>query len=87
MQQSGQGAVALPLLKAAMAGLIGRIAVGQIVPRSAGAQNPEDSVQHGSRIAPGPTATIGTSLGSEPGPDYFPLRLGQVHALDLRWFS
>lgn len=87
MQQPRQCAVALPLLKAAMAGLVGRVAVGQIVPRSAGAQNPEDAVQHGSRLAPGPTATIGTSLGSEQGPDYLPLRLGQVHALDLREFS
>ena len=83
MQQSGQGAVALPLLKAAMAGLVGRVAVGQVVPRSASAQNPKNAVQHRARLAPGPTATIGTSLGSEQGPDYLPLRLGQVHALDL----
>ena len=70
-----------------MAGLIGRVTVGQIVPRSAGAQNPENAVQHGSRVAPGTTATIGTPLGSEQGPEYLPLRLGQVHALDLRSFA
>src|SRR5216684_2718122 len=67
-----------------IAGLVGRITVGQIVPRSTGAQNPKNSVQHGSRIAPGPTTTVGTSLGSEQGLEDLPLRLGQVHALDLR---
>jgi len=70
-----------------MAGLIGRITVGQIVPRGAGAQNPEDSIQHGARIAPRPTATIGASLDRKQGLEYLPLRLGQVHALDLRRFS
>src|SRR6266852_6185919 len=64
--------------------LVERITVGQIVPRSTGAQNPKNSVQHGSRIAPGPTTTVGTSLGSEQGLEDLPLRLGQVHALDLR---
>ena len=70
-----------------MAGLIGRIAVGQIVPRSTGAQNPENAVQYRSRIAPGPTTTIGTPPGSEQGPQYLPLHFGQVHALDLRSFA
>src|SRR5258708_14938337 len=63
-----------------MAGLIGRITVGQIVPRSTGAQHPKNSVQHGSRIAPGPTTTVGTSLGSEQGLEDLPLRLGQLRA-------
>ena len=87
VQQPSQRAVALPLLKTAMAGLIGWIAVGQIVPRSTGAQNPENAVQHGTRIAPGPTSTIGASLWSKQGLELFPLRLGQVHAPDLRYFA
>jgi hypothetical protein len=81
-----QRAVALPLLKAAMAGLIGRIAVGQIVPRSAGAQDPQNSVQHGSRIAPRPTSTVEASFRSKQGFELGPLRLGQIHAPDLRQF-
>ena len=32
---------------------------GQIVPGSTGAQNPENAVEHCSRIAPRPTATAG----------------------------
>ena len=67
MQEPGQRAVALPLLKAPMAGLIGRIAVGQIVPRSARAQNPKNTVQHGLRIAPRPTSTVGTSFRASSG--------------------
>src|SRR3989449_10447977 len=50
VQESRQGPVALPLLEAAMASLIGRIAVGQIVPGSAGAQHPKNPVEHGAGI-------------------------------------
>src|SRR5437879_13881064 len=35
-----------------MASLIGRIAVGQIVPGSAGAQHPKNPVEHGAGILP-----------------------------------
>src|SRR5207245_493432 len=52
VQESRQGPVALPLLEAAMASLIGRIAVGQIVPGSAGAQHPKTPVEHGAGILP-----------------------------------
>src|SRR5258708_25135687 len=41
-QQSSQRAVALPLLKTATAGLIGRGAGGRILPSNTGAQNPEN---------------------------------------------
>jgi len=77
----------LPLLKTAMTGLIRRIAVGQIVPRSTGAQNPKNSIQYDSRIAPRSASTVGTPPGSEQGPENLPLRLGQVHVLDLRSFA
>src|SRR5882672_8346640 len=84
VQEPGQRAVALPLLKSAMAGLVGWIAVGQIVPRSTSAQDPKNPVQHGSRIAPRPTSTVGASFWSKQGFELGPLRLGQIHAPDLR---
>jgi hypothetical protein len=58
VQQPSQRAVALPLLKTAMAGLIGRIAFGQIVPRSTGAQNPKNAVQHKKRKKEPEDATL-----------------------------
>jgi hypothetical protein len=47
-----------PALKTAMAGLIGRIAVRQILPGRAGPQDPEDAIQHVARIAPRSPAAI-----------------------------
>jgi hypothetical protein len=60
-------AFADPALKAAMTGLIGRIAVRQILPGRAGAKDPEDAVQYIARIAPRPAASIATHtrLGEE----------------------
>ena len=87
LQQLRQRAVALPLSKAAMAGLVGRLTVAQIVPRSSGAQNREYPIQHGSRIAPQATSIIRASPESEQRPECLPLRLDQVHALPLRQFA
>jgi hypothetical protein len=47
MQAASERAIALQLLKATVAGLIRRMAVGQIVLRSTGAQDPR---KHGSRF-------------------------------------
>jgi hypothetical protein len=82
VQQASQRAIALPLLKAAMAGLVGRIAVRQIVPGSAGAQNPEDSIQHGARIAPG-SPTLAMRRHVENRLENRPLGVAEVHAQDL----
>ena len=51
-------AFADPALKAAMTGLIRRIAVRQVLPGRAGAKDPEDAVQHIARIAPRSPAPI-----------------------------
>ncbi len=87
MQKPSECAVVLPLLEAAMAGLIGWIAVGKIVPRSAGAQNPENPVQHHLRIAPRPTSTVGAPFRSEKRLELLPLGVGEVHAPDLRRYA
>jgi len=74
----------LPLLEAAMTGLIGRIATRQIVPRSAGAQNPKYTVQHRARILPRSATPVFPPLGTEKRFEKRPLGVGEVHALDLR---
>ena len=79
MQQPRQRAVALPLLKATVAGWIGRIAVGQIVPRSAGAQDPENSVPHRTRIAPRPPA-LPARFRLEQGLEKRPRGIGEIQA-------
>jgi hypothetical protein len=42
-----------------MAGLVGREALGQVLPARATAQNPEDAVEDFARIPPGSAAPIG----------------------------
>src|SRR5579883_150830 len=48
-----------PVLETAMAGLVRRILVGQFAPLRSGAQHPQNSVEHGSRLLPGSTTTVG----------------------------
>jgi hypothetical protein len=71
------------MLKAAMTGLIRRIATRQIVPSSARAQDPEHSVEHGARVAPRSPTPIGPSPWSEQWIEHRPLGVGEVHALGL----
>ena len=84
MQQPRERAIALPLLKAAMAGLVGRIAVGQVVPGSAGAQNPKNAVQHRPRVPPRPPA-LAPGRSAQKRLENNPLGVGEVHkdVLDL----
>ena len=81
MQKSSQGAIALPLLEATMAGLVRRVAVGQIVPGSPGAEDLENPVQHRAGILPRSPAGIGASLRFQQRPQDSPLGIGEVHAL------
>jgi len=80
LEQPIEAAAPLPLLKPAMAGLIRRIAARQIVPRGAGAQHPEHAVQHGPRIGPRASATIGPHAWPKGRFEYRPLGVGEVHA-------
>ena len=85
MQDSLDRAVSAPLLEAAMTGLIGRVALRQILPRGAGAEDPQDAVQHIARIAPRPAPTVGpTRRSGNQGLNERPLGIGQVHAALLR---
>jgi hypothetical protein len=66
-----------PALKAAMARLIRRIALRQVLPGRAGAKDPEDAVQHIARIAPRSPAAIATNTRfRQERPQDGPLRVG-----------
>jgi len=67
-----------------MTGLIGRITTWQIVPGSAGAQDPKDAIQHRARILPRPSPSIFPTFGTKQRLEQRPLGVGDVHALDLR---
>jgi hypothetical protein len=69
-----------PRLVAAVTGLIGRIALGQIVPGRAGLQDPEDAVQHITRVTPGAAPAVGaTARLGQQRLQHDPLRIGEVH--------
>ena len=72
-------AAALPLLKAAVAGLIGRIASRQIMPRGPGAEHPEHAVQDGARIAPRPAPAIRAAARTKRRFQDLPLLVSEVH--------
>jgi Na+-transporting NADH:ubiquinone oxidoreductase subunit NqrB len=75
-----EAAILLPLLKTAMAGLIGRVAVGQVMPRRSGAQDPQDSIQNGSCLPRRPPLPIRTPWFHEHTLEYLPLAFGQIHS-------
>jgi hypothetical protein len=85
VEQSLEGSVATPLLETAMAGLVRRIAFRKVVPRSAGAQDPENPVQHFARVSPRPAATIpAASRHRDQRCDDLPLRVRQVQCVPLQ---
>ena len=67
-----------------MTGLIGRITTRQVVPGCAGAQNPEDTVQHRSRILPRSASPIVPAFRTKQRFEQRPLGVGEVHAPGLR---
>jgi len=56
-----------PLLEAAMTRRWRRIPIGHILPRRAGAQDPQDPIEDLAIVSPGPTSPIGptTRLGNQ----------------------
>jgi len=80
MQNLLERPVTAPLLEAAMAGLIRRIARRQILPRRAGAQHPQHAIENIPRISPGAASTIRAPprLGNQRL-DKVPLLFGQIH--------
>jgi hypothetical protein len=82
-QHGAERAALNPALKAPMARLIRRIAVGQVFPRRARAQDPEDPIEHVAGIAPRAAAPIATQTGlRQEWRENRPLRVGQVHAVE-----
>jgi len=82
LEQPVEAARSLPLLKAAVTGLIRRIAPRQVVPRRAGAQHPEDAIEDGPRIGPWAPAPIGSSARTERRFEHGPLGVSEVHAVE-----
>ncbi len=73
-----------------MAGLVRRIFLGEFAPLRPRAQDPQDSVEHGSRVLPRTTATVGAPSGPQNRFDQFPLGIAEFpsssHALLLPVF-
>lgn len=83
LQHAPQGPLLDPRLEASMTGLIRRIAIREIFPRRAGAQNPEDPIQDVARIAIRPSPSIAALPGlRQEWCEHGPLGVGQVHAVE-----
>ena len=78
-EDAPQHAGADPLLKPPVAGLIRRIAVRQVGPRSAGPQDPQDAIEHRTVLPPRAPSTVfaARQLGQE-GPNEVPLLVREV---------
>ncbi len=75
-----QDALLAPALEAAVAGLVGRVALGQVAPGGAGAQDPQDAVEHIPGVPPGPSFAVRPArrIGDQ-GLQDLPLLVGKVH--------
>jgi len=82
LQQPIESAAALPLLKATVARLVGRIACGEIVPRRARPQDPEDAIEDRASVAERPATAIGTAPRPKERFEDGPLTIGEVHAAE-----
>jgi hypothetical protein len=83
-EQVTEDAVLPPLLEPPMAGLLRRVAIRQVTPRRAGAQDPQHPVEHRTRVALRAAAAVRPPLLFEQRLDDRPLRVGQVHARAAR---
>jgi hypothetical protein len=67
-----------------VAGLVGWIAFGEILPGCSGAKYPEDAVENIAWVSPGSASTIFSSRWvGHKRLQHFPLLIGEVHALLL----
>jgi hypothetical protein len=67
-----------------VAGLIGRVAFREIHPGCSGAHYPEDAVENIAWVSPGSASAIFSLRGIwDEWLQYFPLLVGEVHALFL----
>ena len=65
-----------------MTRLVGRIASGQVVPRGAGPQHPQDAVQDRARLLRRPAASVGASAVTKQWLEDLPLSVSKVHAVE-----
>jgi hypothetical protein len=71
-----------PPLKSSVASLVGRITLGNIGPRSAGAQHPENTVQHSATIFPrSPSSISATHWFRDKVIHHFPLHVREVSSI------
>ena len=81
-QYPPEGAAVNPPLKPAMTRLIRGIAVGEVFPRRAGAENPQNPVQDVARVAPRASAPIAAQAGlGQERRENRPLGVSEVHTL------
>jgi hypothetical protein len=79
-QHSLQRPVADPALEPAMAGVVGWVALGQVMPLGASSQDPQDAVQDLAAAAPGPSASVRSSRHvADERLEYLPLLVRQIH--------
>jgi hypothetical protein len=72
-----------PGLKTAMTCLIRRVPIGEIFPRGAGAQDPQDAIQYVPRVAPrAPALIVAHARLRQEWRENRPLRVRQVHAVE-----
>ncbi len=81
MQNALECALAHPILKSAMAGLIRRIPRRHVFPRRAGPKDPQHAVQNVSRIAirPASNAELRRLFDGKQRSQQGPLLFGEVH--------
>jgi hypothetical protein len=73
-----------PSLEATVAGLVGRVAFWEILPRRAGTQYPQDGVENIAWVSPGSAPAIFSLRGIwDKWFQYLPLLVCEVHALFL----
>ncbi len=79
MKDFVQYALLGPLLEAAVAGLVGRVALGQIAPGCSGAHDPKYAVEDVAGVSPGPTPAIRSTrrLGDQRF-QHLPLLVGKI---------
>jgi hypothetical protein len=83
LEHAPECALLNPALEPAMTGLIRGIAIREVLPRRAGAEDPEDPIEHVPRVAPRPPAPIATETGlRQEWRENRPLRVSEVHAVE-----
>jgi hypothetical protein len=80
LEHAKERAVLGPALEASVAGALGRLPLGKVLARRAGAKDLENAVEHIPRLFPPPSFAVPAHLGSGKERRYDrPLNLRQIH--------